>query len=488
MHIKVTIFNIITIVSLCLSLTVAGQGEPITVYYDYVEDGQLKGGVLQLESNNAPASFVRRAQAQAASTWPVTTIIDSGPVSNRIDIVLVGDGYTASDLSGYASDANNVINGFFAEEPLDAYATYFNVHRVDVVSNESGVDEPDYGIYRDTALDMGYNCNGIARLLCVDVSAAWSAASSAPEAEQVMAMANSSRYGGAGYPSSDLATLAGKNVSAIGLALHEFAHSFANLADEYDYGGPTTYIGLEPNEANVSKYGATLLAAMQAKWYRWLDLPHIDSFEGAMYSQYGIYRPTSNSKMRSLGRPFEEVNVEQFVIFIYQTVSPADDASPVSGFPLPQDHLFYVIPLEPTDHALDIQWSVDSVDVPGANQPTFVADYASLSLGLHDIAVRVVDNTGRVRDESARTALMSFTRQWQIRVGAPGDFDEDCDVDQTDFGHLQACLTGTGIPVTDPNCQNADLDNDESIDHDDMQIFIGCVSGANVCGDIYCAN
>jgi len=47
-----------------------------------------------------------------------------------------------------------------------------------------------------------------------------------------------------------------------------------------------------------------------------VDLANVDTFEGAQYSQFGIYRPTFDSKMRSLDRPFEQVNVEQFVFHV----------------------------------------------------------------------------------------------------------------------------------------------------------------------------
>jgi hypothetical protein len=33
----------------------------------------------------------------------------------------------------------------------------------------------------------------------------------------------------------------------------------------------------------------------------------------------------------------------------------------------------------------------------------------------------------------------------------PGDFDNDGDVDQADFGVFQRCLSGGGVPA-DPNC------------------------------------
>ncbi len=96
-----------------------------------------------------------------------TTLIHYGSSSNRIDLVIVGDGYTPADLTTYAAHALNGVNDLFATPPFDVYQELFNVHRVDVISNESGVDnDPDQGINRDTALDMGFWCGGTERALC----------------------------------------------------------------------------------------------------------------------------------------------------------------------------------------------------------------------------------------------------------------------------------------------------------------------------------
>ncbi|MBN2270699.1 MAG: hypothetical protein JXN61_08800 [Sedimentisphaerales bacterium] len=385
------------------------------VYYDYIEDGRLKGGVVTTVL--PPPVKYRSAEPPP---WAVETIIDNGQSENRIDIVFIGDGYTADQLDLYAAHVENAVAGLFSQQPLAAYAGYFNVHRVDVISSESGVDEPASGIYRDTALDMAYDCGGIARLLCINYSKAQDAAGSAPQVDTIIALANSTRYGGAGY--SGLATAAGANSSAVELVLHEYGHSFAHLADEYDSGGTTTYTGPEPGQPNVSIYTAAEQLAQQTKWYRWLDLPNVDTFEGALHSRYGIYRPTSNSKMRSLGRPFEEVNAEQFIFAFYEYVRPIDDATPQPSRSLTAGVILFIDPVEPTEQPLTIQWSVDGNDVADANGPTF--DTSSLFLGLHDVAVTVLDDTARVRDEEARAERLTETRQWQVI--SQTDLTSDC--------------------------------------------------------------
>lgn len=70
----------------------------------------------------------------------------------------------------------------------------------------------------------------------------------------------------------------------------------------------------------------------------------------------------------------------------------------------------------------------------------------------------------------------------------PGDFDRDGDVDHADFGHLQACMSGSLIQQTDPNCQDAKLNSDDFVDQLDLDIFLRCVSGSQISADPGCAD
>ncbi len=67
----------------------------------------------------------------------------------------------------------------------------------------------------------------------------------------------------------------------------------------------------------------------------------------------------------------------------------------------------------------------------------------------------------------------------------PSDFDHDGDVDMDDFAQLQACL---GMVPGDA-CVAADLNKTGStVDHDDVDVFRGCMSGAGFPADTNCAN
>jgi hypothetical protein len=70
----------------------------------------------------------------------------------------------------------------------------------------------------------------------------------------------------------------------------------------------------------------------------------------------------------------------------------------------------------------------------------------------------------------------------------PGDLDRDGDVDQSDFGQLQACLTGPNVPQMLPACLAARLDGDDDIDGADITILQECLSGPNIPGDRTCAH
>lgn len=439
----------------------------VEVYYDSIEAGRLVGGKVTLA---LPPVWEYQDLLQAEALWDCVTIIDNGPSENRIDIVVMGDGYTESELANFHNHSNNILSGYFAQQPLASYINFFNVHRVDVISNESGVDEPDYGIYRDTALDMTYNCGGTPRLLCIDTTKAWSVASAAPDADQILALANSTRYGGAGY--SNLATMAGNNSWSVELGLHEFGHSFGKLADEYDYGDGQTYTGPEPSQINVSIYNASQQTALQTKWYRWLDLPNVDTYEGAIYCQYGIYRPTSNSKMRSLDRPFEQVNVEQIIFKIYEEVSIIDDSTPLSAVPISCYTDFYVIPVEPIPNTIDIQWYIDGQPVTGADAQTFNPDISKMTIGLHDISVTVTDDASSVRDETKRAQLMTKSLQWQIDVVKRADLYTDDFVDFLDLAVFASYWRDSDCSAENSFCSEADLNTDGYVNVDDVELFV----------------
>jgi hypothetical protein len=60
----------------------------------------------------------------------------------------------------------------------------------------------------------------------------------------------------------------------------------------------------------------------------------------------------------------------------------------------------------------------------------------------------------------------------------PGDFEDDGDIDLSDFGHLQVCLSGDAAPYAS-GCRDADLDEDGDVDPADFGSFVNCMGGAD---------
>jgi hypothetical protein len=429
---------ILTVMMLTMAIAGTASARPASgpdrIWYDGIDDtGRLIGGVTELQVEIEPGLRL---------PYEVETLLDNGPVANRIDYVFVGDGYLASQLDAYAGHVLGSLGPFFDESPFDRYQSYFNIHRVDVISNESGVDhDPTQGIYRDTALDMGFWCSGIERLLCVNVNKAWAAAGNAPDADTIFAVANSTKYGGAGYTSSEVATFSGGNDASPEVALHELGHSLGNLADEYDYGDGSTYNGPEVGEVNVSIRSAAEMTAAETKWYRWLGFANPafdglhDAYEGARYYQYGINRPTGNSKMRSLGRPFNAPSVEAIIAEFYRIVDPIDDATP-NGEPLVGTETVFVETLQPVGAPLRILWTID--DAPVGNEPSLDLLSLGLTEGTYALAVTVSDPTELVRDPDIIATLLTQTISWTLYVPIIGDIDGSGCVDLSDLGRLLA--------------------------------------------------
>ena len=361
------------------------------------------------------AGFASRSSAE-----PVTTIRNSGPAANRVDIVILGDGYTAAEIAAnvYATHVNNAVNGWFAQQPYSAYRNYFNVHRIDVASAESGADHPSRGIFKNTAFNSTYDCFGTQRLICADVplvNAAISRSISDPNAREiVLVLVNDPEYGGSGGSIA----VASIDAAVVELVLHEVGHSFGLLADEY--GGPPPCGGGEPANPNATRDLASI------KWAAWIapgtPIPTSGpssgvpgAYEGAVYCDTGFYRPTWNSKMRSLGVPFEQINVEQHVKRIYNWVDPIDASAPVGSAVTVRQRRsadFSVSTPAPLTHALSVTWTLDGV--PIATGPSLTLNASQFTLGTHTLSAIVVDPTPWVRNDPA--AVLRSTRSWAVTI------------------------------------------------------------------------
>ncbi|MEV0090877.1 M64 family metallopeptidase [Streptomyces sp. NPDC050738] len=363
-----------------------------------------------------------------ATVLPVQT---TGPADKRFNIVVLGDGYTAAELPAFRADVEKHMNVLWSTEPFASYRSYINVWAVQTPSPESGVD-CDPGLdapRRDTVLDMGFwggcNAGSVQRLLTMNSAKATALADLVPGTvgsnRQIVALANSTTYGGAG---GTYATASGGNALSSLITPHEIGHSLGGLQDEYDYyargvaGG--TYEGGEPDSAHHTLLTEQQMKDQRAKWWRWLGDKSdsggtIGRFEGGMYDTKGVWRPSRHSMMKTLGYAFDQVEREVMTQAISAKVDLIQDRTPGTA-PIGADRSVWVDTMHPVGGALDVTWQLDGHAVRSAAGARGI-DLRALHLrsGTHRLSATVTDPTPFVRDPAIRASgALTRTAAWTV--------------------------------------------------------------------------
>jgi len=438
--------------------------EPVFV----VRTPYVPGSVLHLETRTTVATFPvaslltdpatshsngKTAALAAAST---TSTPQSLP-DNRVDLLVMGDGYTAAQEQKFLADADTVVQGLLAATPYSEYSNYIRVHKLFTASTQSGTDHPPYvsgcpasddtccadtsalsdplaGQFVDTAFDSHFCENNLHRLLVADLAAVYSAAAAVPEWDQILLIVNDTTYGGSGGSFSTLSL----HSQAVQVAAHEYGHSFTRLADEYDSpypGYPACNDSVGPFcEANVTD----VTNPSVIKWAPWIDpsvpVPTPENqaayenvvglFEGARYLTTGMYRPVDfHCLMHYLGEPFCPVCAQQYVLVLYEggwgtpssgieTIEPGLENPALGNFRKCSGAVdLSVVVLGPqAGPAPSVAWLISGAPVPGATSPQLT--YASSILGSETVTVRVTDETPLVHpslENGQLTSELSWT-------------------------------------------------------------------------------
>jgi len=246
-------------------------------------------------------SVERAAPPAAARVWAVQ---ESGLPREKVDLLLLGDGYTAAEMDKWHADAKRIAEMLFAEAPFKQRRADFNVWAIDAAADESGVAIPSEGVFRRSPFGAAYDAFGSERYVLV-LSERWRELAAKAPYEFVEVVVNGRKYGGGGIHNL-YATAAADNAFTPYLFVHEFGHHFAGLADEY-YTSDVAYEGdserVEPWEPN---------ATADPKAAKWADLipagtalptPWAKAEFEAMEREIQARR----RKLRAEGRPEEEM-------------------------------------------------------------------------------------------------------------------------------------------------------------------------------------
>lgn len=268
-------------------------------------DGTFKK--LFSEDINPKNYFIVHEQNQK---FEINEVLKNGPSKNKVDIVILAEGYTLGEKEKFIADAKRVSDELFKVEPFKSEKSQFNIRTVFTPSEESGTDVPGEGIYRSTRFNSSFYTFDLPRYLTTsDMKSIYDVAG-AVSYDYIYLLVNTDRYGGGGFYNF-LTVCTADNERTPMVFVHEFGHGFGGLGDEY-YNSTVAYenfynLEIEPWEPNL-----TTLVDFDRKWNLMLNdstpvpTPReskyketIGVYEGGGYMSKGIYSPYIDCRMKS---------------------------------------------------------------------------------------------------------------------------------------------------------------------------------------------
>ncbi|MFN5798685.1 MAG: M64 family metallopeptidase, partial [Planctomyces sp.] len=238
----------------------------------------------------------------------------AGPPQNSLDITFLSEGYTAEQAADFKADVQRMADFLMNQPPYNDFKDRLSIRGVFRPSPEQGTDEPHQRIYKNTNLGATFNIFDLDRYLLSEQNHNIHRMAAQVPSDTVVVLANSKTYGGGAVCLDYCISTTGHNNSPF-VFLHEFAHSFAGLADEYT--GNVAYNQMypedqEPMEANITRN----LNRETLKWRHLLspdvelptpELPQpeasqkqlVGAFEGGGYVRKGIFRSEQDCWMGS---------------------------------------------------------------------------------------------------------------------------------------------------------------------------------------------
>lgn len=364
--------------------------------------------------------------AQAQSSFFV--ILTNGSATNRINLCVLAEGYTASQAQDFRSDATNTVNALLNREPYQSYRRHFNAFGLFVPSVEAGSDHPSQSQYRNTYFNSTYDSYGTAEFVTIPPNDSNPNSADGqdkvaallnqylPDCQLALVLVNDLLAGGSGGRT----LVVSKPSAARDIIAHESGHTLAGLGDEYDNPYPGYPEVEEPNTTRATRRD-------QVKWRAWIEettpLPTpatldyaavVGVFEGAHYHSNGWYRPKLNCMMRTVGQPFCEVCSEALIKSFYQRVRPVETFAPGATNLLLTTlarTAFSLQVVRPTNPTLSIRWLTNNVLAPGTG--TNFAFTPPIG-GVYEIRAEVQDTTAGVRYDPE--GLLRQTVVWKLVV------------------------------------------------------------------------
>jgi hypothetical protein len=247
-------------------------------------------------------------QESAAYADQVVAILSSGDPAEKVDLLLLGDGYTADEQDAFIAKARELTDALFSTSPFKERKSDFNVWALAPAAAESGVSRPSTNTYRDSPVGATYDAFRSVRYVLTTENKAMRRIASSTPYDFVEILTNTDVYGGGGIYGL-YSTAAANSEWAPYLFVHEFGHHFAGLADEY-YTSPVEYEApdqiTEPYEPNVT----ALLDPDKVKWQHLVSpgTPLPTPWPKEAYEAYSLEYQETRAQMRAQNAAESEMN------------------------------------------------------------------------------------------------------------------------------------------------------------------------------------
>jgi hypothetical protein len=218
------------------------------------------------ETTIDPKSMFVDTSAPAAPA-PLLELQKSGDPSGKVDLLILGDGYTKEEEPKFEKDARRLVQTLFSTPPFREHRADFNVWGLCPPAAESGISRPSTGVHRRNPVGSSYDTFGSERyVLTYDNHAFREIAQFAPY-EFVEILVNGKTYGGGGIYNL-YSTVAADSEWAGYTFVHEFGHHFSALADEYY----TSDVAYQTGGAKIEPWEPNATALLDPEHLKWKDL------------------------------------------------------------------------------------------------------------------------------------------------------------------------------------------------------------------------
>jgi hypothetical protein len=218
-------------------------------------------------STNIDPSYRQVNPSDIVHSEKVDVILENGPAQEKLDIVILGDGYSVKEMDKFRNDAKRLSGVLMSAEPFKSQSKNINIRAVESPSEQSGVNKPHHGVFKHSKLSVSYSAFDSERYaLTYDNKTVRDVASAVPY-DFMIILINEKTYGGGGIYNLYTAVAADNKFSGY-IMTHEMGHHMAALADEYY----TSAVSYEIPQITVEPWETNITALFDKNNLKWKDL------------------------------------------------------------------------------------------------------------------------------------------------------------------------------------------------------------------------